>query len=108
MKLIDADALKEVMCIDCDNKHLCTESPACDTVQQIDAQPTIEPKHGRWIKPRYHKTVCQCSVCGILPVRGEPNYCPNCGAKMNEVSDATAETYEATFGDGSPITYTED
>lgn len=46
VRLIDANALKEVICMDCDNKHLCTESPACDTVQQIELQPTVEPKHG--------------------------------------------------------------
>ena len=26
----------------CDNRHLCTESPACDTVKKIYAMPTIE------------------------------------------------------------------
>lgn len=40
-------------------------------------------KHGRWIKPPRHKTHCKCSVCGRYPVRGIPNYCPNCGARMD-------------------------
>lgn len=45
---VDAMALKEIMCADCDNKHLCAETPACDTVREIDAMPTIEPEL-RWI-----------------------------------------------------------
>ena len=42
MRPIDADKLKEIYCADCDNKHLCTESPACDDVRVIDAMPTIK------------------------------------------------------------------
>lgn len=42
MRPIDADELKKIYCADCDNKHLCTESPACDTVRVIDAMPTIK------------------------------------------------------------------
>ena len=87
-RLIDADALKKIWCNDCDNKHLCEDGiPACFDVQQLNALPTIEAepvKHGRWIKPRRFKTKCQCSECHIMPVRGEPNYCPNCGARMDE------------------------
>lgn len=46
---------------------------------QILNMPTIDPvKHGRW--------VCGCcSQCGyILHSTGLTNYCPNCGAKMEE------------------------
>ena len=41
-RYIEAEALKKVMCEGCDNVHLCAESPACETVQQIDAQPTAD------------------------------------------------------------------
>lgn len=42
MRPIDADKLKEIYCADCDNKHLCTESPACDDVRVLYSMPTIE------------------------------------------------------------------
>ena len=48
-----------------------------------------EPKHGRWV----HKygdghtepaiTGGECSLCGF--VNTTTNYCPNCGARMDEV-----------------------
>ena len=41
-RYIEAEALKKVMCEGCDNVHLCTESPACETVQQIDSAPTVD------------------------------------------------------------------
>ena len=38
-------------------------------------------RHGRW--KRYGKNLGECSECGeIVSVRS--NYCPNCGAKMDE------------------------
>ena len=38
-------------------------------------------RHGRW--KRYGKNLGECSECGeIVSVRN--NYCPNCGAKMDE------------------------
>ena len=50
-----------------------------------------EPKHGRWV----HKygdgheepaiTGGECSICGY--VHTVTNYCPNCGAKMDEVEE---------------------
>ena len=47
----------------------------------------VEPKRGRWI----NEPNCwyRCSVCGehYPSIRGYMtyNYCPNCGAKMDEV-----------------------
>lgn len=38
-------------------------------------------RHGRW--KRYCKNLGECSECGeVVSVRN--NYCPNCGAKMDE------------------------
>ena len=85
MRLIDADALIE---------EALTEG-ACgyvDTKQIADA-PTVDAvpvQYGRWEcgKP--------CPVCGEDRFKGldadiwadwEPPYCPNCGAKMNEVNE---------------------
>lgn len=47
------------------------------------AQP--EQKTGRWGKryiSDYRFQYC-CSECGMIQVYGEPNYCPNCGARMD-------------------------
>ena len=92
-RYIDAEALKKVMCEGCDNKHLCTESPACETVQQIDAQPTADVdyergfiegytkaesdifhggkyapvKHGHWVGlGDYPYEDFECDVCGYV------------------------------------------
>ena len=47
----------------------------------VDAEPV---KHGHWLQMMGH---AYCSMCGY---KGSPiitNYCPNCGAKMDEVED---------------------
>ena len=60
----------------------------------------VEPvKHGRWVKDR---DLIECSWCGygmyphycrfhkgncVGTGYNEPNHCPNCGAKMDEVSE---------------------
>ena len=47
------------------------------TLGRIPAADVAPVVHGRWVYG------CQCSVCGD---RHRPyyNYCPNCGAKMDE------------------------
>lgn len=58
----------------------------------VEAAPVV---HGRWI-PRKGKWFAyfQCSVCGekisypSADGKALPNYCPNCGAKMNGEEDA--------------------
>lgn len=53
----------------------------------IEMMPTVDPvKHGRWIYHQYKEFPIgryECSVCGArhdMPW----DYCPNCGAKMDE------------------------
>lgn len=60
-------------------------------IPTIEAEPV---KHGRW--EWYVSPIClsgdlyyRCSVCGEsdpwrMTTRGHANYCPNCGAKMDE------------------------
>lgn len=48
-----------------------------------------EVNHGHWIykKTYYEADECNCSLCGQLMTTGKGkrmNYCPNCGAKMDE------------------------
>lgn len=82
MKLVDADAKEKYL---------------------LDGRYWIEPtKHGRWLiynildyaKRPTGRKVGKCSVCGQLTpdfrlITEEPNwnYCPHCGAKMNEVEE---------------------
>ena len=46
-----------------------------------------EVKHGRWLKIEKQPHLMRCSVCGSTSVEGDLNYCPRCGAKMDEVEE---------------------
>ena len=107
MRLIDADAWKA----DIDENYIFTgfKELRKDVIQSIDAQPTVEAvpvKHGMWASSQGHAELgeCYCSVCKTvyyaddLFTVGEtdeygcgqallPNYCPHCGAKMDEVTE---------------------
>ena len=74
MRLIDADAFKE---------KLAEEEI---TFPLIDEQPTVDAvpvRHGKWVEYPIADGMNQCSECGMLRF-GCSNYCPNCGAKMDE------------------------
>ena len=49
-------------------------------------------RHGRWIKEKSVGDCCyKCSECGFIRdayLLEIDNYCPECGAKMDEVEDA--------------------
>lgn len=56
----------------------------------LEELPSVE-KHGRWAKAErdgcwsYSEAYKQCSECGkVTFLAKEMNYCPNCGAKMEE------------------------
>lgn len=50
-----------------------------ETIRIRKAADVAQIRHGRWIGGDYDK----CSVCGGLEL-GRTNYCPHCGAKMDE------------------------
>lgn len=92
MRLIDADALRQAMYhetfeVDSDKqkwdsgcwiRYKMFEN-AIENAPTIEAEPV---KHGRWIEMPYSFT---CSVCGVIRAKGTTgkyNYCPKCGAKM--------------------------
>lgn len=77
MRLIDADALKKLWCEDCDNKHLCTESPACKEVQQLYAMPHYETFG--WLALEKEPTRCKDCIkqptCKFAQYQGNDGYC---------------------------------
>lgn len=64
--------------------------------KELRFAPTVDPvKHGHWVEvQRIHETdrtaICECSLCGdtvwVYDGQRAWNYCPNCGAKMDEVT----------------------
>lgn len=92
MQLIDANELKELR-----DKYIRGEIKFDDEYDLIDRCPTVDAVltvHGRWIKDNdsfqtddYYCCYFDytCSECGeIVNDRYKlPNYCPDCGAKMD-------------------------
>ena len=92
-RLVDADAVKRMLCGDCYNT-LCDGE--CDVTDALNALPTINSeKRGEWkdkviysnvMEPTgayYHK----CSECGFTIGNSDKrlwwNYCPKCGVRMD-------------------------
>ena len=95
MRLIDADALKEQCFEFADDVP---RSAMAFAQGQINCAPTIEAepvRHGRWIDHMVRDW--RCSECGerinkVRKVDGycyddKPNYCPNCGCRMDKEND---------------------
>ena len=65
----------------------CDYCGTADYIYMIEDMPAADVapvRHGRW--KRYGKNLGECSECGeIVSVRN--NYCPNCGAQMDEKED---------------------
>ncbi len=82
MRLIDADKLDEIAF----GKVTRNEYKLVDRI--LFEFPTIDPvKHGRWMKLGEDM---ECSCCwGIVEILNY-NFCPNCGAKMDEVDTCTS------------------
>lgn len=57
------------------------------TIKDGIAQSWREVRHGRWLQPYHNRQYKKCSVCESVFSVNLPknaNYCPNCGAKMEE------------------------
>jgi hypothetical protein len=48
---------------------------------------TPQPKMGHWIDTDNYYQRSKCSECGCHTRDARPNYCSNCGAKMEEVKE---------------------
>lgn len=91
MRLIDADELYKLPCV-----HGAEGAWIC--LKDIHIAPTVDAvKHGEWIND---KGIYKCSVCNTLcAIAGWAScipkkqmyevfkFCPECGARMNEVED---------------------
>ena len=100
MRLIDADELPITSVGICDamgNNYGCADVVFADDVKNaptVDAEPV---RRGKWIEIEddvTFDTMYKCSECGeeYMLIDGTPaqnlyNYCPNCGAKMQEGSE---------------------
>ena len=91
MRTINADALIEKWCAECDNRGFCNEEVGwCNDVKDVYDMPTIEaePKHGHWVdvydNNGHHQV---CSECGEWRYHNKQIYCGICGAKMYEVEE---------------------
>lgn len=99
-RLIDADRLKAHYCWWAGGSKEMSIDEAKKTFDTIiDVQPTVEAelRHGHWEKPQRHGVIsydehayAECSCCHKPQylARGM-RYCPNCGAKMDEVEDGS-------------------
>lgn len=84
MRLIDADHLRRWIL----SRVFKTQLSVADVIDQIDREDTIEPqrKKGKWINVR-NDNIAECDQCGITG-RAWMNFCPICGARMEETNDS--------------------
>ena len=88
MRLIDADDLtvRLAFLFDLLANGEMEKLTTTEILEFIEEQPTINPvKHGQWIERS--KDDNRCSLCGWGVWVNTNNYCPNCGAKMDEVEE---------------------
>lgn len=94
MRLIDAEAVYKILEV-CEIRKATIGNPLTDweygytcgierAESEIECAPTVDAvpvRHGKWkVTPVYIK----CSECGESFPLIPQNYCPNCGAKMDE------------------------
>lgn len=92
-RLIDADKVADAIAwLDEYDFVIWHDVQECiDKVPTVDAEPV---RHGHWTN--FTSSTEECSCCGhefyisalfSVGYNNEPPFCPNCGAKMDEVKD---------------------
>ena len=96
--------IKRVHCEKCNNDNgskccYCGTADALMLLEEADDADVVEVKRGEWLVENFQmgNSIClgssiKCSECGYREDRGPAwniawgisNYCPNCGAKMDE------------------------
>lgn len=100
-RLIDAESLKhevlEICKYNCftvikPTSEQCNGCEVYDIYKKIIEAPTVEAKpvvHAHWLKRDIDHTWNRCSACGDNS-HYPSNYCPNCGAQMDEKENDNA------------------
>ena len=85
-KYVDATDMKERFCGNCSHENPCWVCMIFHFFNDFPAADVAEVRHGRWVELPPFKNIYVCSLCEQW---GEHhwNYCPNCGAKMDEVEE---------------------
>lgn len=90
MRLIDADALRQDWLENGQNEYVYDTNAVLDS---IDAQPAIDAVpvvHGRWVSDEsdvlFHCSVCETQISTSWDYDCDEmwNFCPHCGAKMDQ------------------------
>ena len=79
--------MNEDLCGDCHRKYQNWAASKKIISKTINSLPSAE-RHGWWldVEPAPHKLFyATCSVCGNRQTLEVANYCPSCGARMDEV-----------------------
>lgn len=89
MRLIDADTLKAEFTGNFQDKwHYTGIRAIIDVAPTVEAVPVV---HGHWVERNIETPMFlygECSECAFeQSLSYYLNYCPNCGAKMDEESD---------------------
>ena len=71
---------------DCPELVYYNKKEAISCIESIPAADVVPVVHGKWIRQDESFTRFKCSnpECGIGNCSGFENFCPNCGAKMDE------------------------
>lgn len=88
---ISRQAALNTLCDNCETFHVMRPHYPCKIYTTIEKLPQVEGesvRHGHWID--YAGTIGnECSAChtwlDVLQGTAELNFCPNCGARMDEV-----------------------
>ena len=87
-RYIDADAI--IWTDLSDGKGLCYVT-FLDKIKHMPTADAVPVRHGKWKKSGNWGRVYKCDQCcnyldfdGVNAGRGSANYCPNCGARMDE------------------------
>ena len=70
-----------------------------DLIREAPAADVAPVKHGRWkLENDYQSRCTNCQKTSWVDHDDEPNYCPHCGARMDEEAKAAMETWKGGEG----------